>query len=404
MPDRLTSADVPNEPENNGTNFIFVHGYNVNVNQARGWQAAMFKRMFWSGSHARYYGVTWDGYESQQNLLGFIQFTPNYQTNVVNAFLTAPSLASFLNGLSGTNIVAGHSLGNMLVLSALSDWNANIQDYFMIDAAVPSEAIDTGASLSTNMDYPDWLPYATRLWASDWHQLWTNDNRGTLTWNNRLGNFGNAQVYNFYSSGEEVLRTWSGGSPPSSFMGVILSQILASLRGQVGYHTWSWQEIMKGRMSSSWGNSMLSSDHGGWKFNAAYSSLTPAQAALLTNSTLQTNSFFNFVSSDFTNDSALYGSGGSAYAQSQRNRILSDAIPAVTLPIGANSVTNLDEPGVTHNFDMQALYENGWPSSRPTRLVGASAPGEWHHSDIRVVSYTYTHGLFDKLVDTGNLK
>ncbi len=34
--DRLTSTDVPNEPDSNGTNFLFLHGYNVNPNQARG--------------------------------------------------------------------------------------------------------------------------------------------------------------------------------------------------------------------------------------------------------------------------------------------------------------------------------------------------------------------------------
>ena len=56
--DRLTANDVPNAPDDNGTNFLFVHGYNVNPNQARGWQAEMFKRLYWSGSPARFYGVT----------------------------------------------------------------------------------------------------------------------------------------------------------------------------------------------------------------------------------------------------------------------------------------------------------------------------------------------------------
>ncbi len=117
----------------------------------------MFKRIYWSGSHARFYGVTWCGYQSQENILGLVQFTPNYQTNVYNAFITAPYLASFLNGLSGPNEAAAHSLGNIVVLSALNDWGANIQNYFMIDAAVPGEAIDVSAAESTNMVYPDWI-------------------------------------------------------------------------------------------------------------------------------------------------------------------------------------------------------------------------------------------------------
>ena len=406
LPDRLNDFDVPNEPDTVGSNnFIFVHGYNVNPNEARGAESAMFKRMFWSGSHAKFYGVTWDGYASQQNLLGLIEFTPNYQTNVAGAFLTAPQLANFINSLSGTNTVAAHSLGNMVVLSALNDWNANVRNFFMIDAAAPVEAIDTTVGVNTNMVYLDWLPYGSRLWASDWYQLWASgDGRNTLSWNGRLANFNGAQVYNFYSSGEEVLRTWTGGYPPSTFFGIVFSQIKAYLQGQPGYYAWTWQEIMKGRMDSTLQNSILSSDHGGWGFNSAYSSLTVSQADALPNSELLTNAFFDFAAhTNFTADLALEGSGGSAYAAANRNRILSDAIPAVTLPVGANSVSRLSPPRnpSENNFDMQA-NENNWPS--PGVLVGAPAAGEWHHSDIRVVAYTFTYKVFNEIVNDGNLK
>ena len=59
---------------------------------------------------------------------------------------------------------------------------------------------------------------------------------------------------------------------------------------------------------------------------------------------------------------------------------------------------------VTEDFDMQALFENGWPSDRPARKVGAPAPGEWHHSDFLQVGYIYTYALFNKMVTSGNLK
>src|SRR5690606_34599382 len=52
-PDRLSDADVPNEPDTNDKNFVFLHGYNVNPNQARGAFAETFKRLYWSGSHAK---------------------------------------------------------------------------------------------------------------------------------------------------------------------------------------------------------------------------------------------------------------------------------------------------------------------------------------------------------------
>ena len=47
-------ADVPNEPDTTDKNFMFVHGYNVNPQQARGGFADMYKRMYWSGSHAKF--------------------------------------------------------------------------------------------------------------------------------------------------------------------------------------------------------------------------------------------------------------------------------------------------------------------------------------------------------------
>ena len=34
--DRLTDASVPNEPDTTDKNFVFLHGYNVNPQQARG--------------------------------------------------------------------------------------------------------------------------------------------------------------------------------------------------------------------------------------------------------------------------------------------------------------------------------------------------------------------------------
>ena len=99
-------------------------------------------------------------------------------------------------------------------------------------------------------------------------------------------------------------------------------------------------------------------------------------------------------------DLALQGSGGSAYAQAHRNRILSDAIPAMTEPIGANAISRLAPSGQPNrNFNMQT-NENGWPAGFRT----GSETTSWHHSDIKVVAYTYTHKAFDQIATQGNLK
>jgi hypothetical protein len=98
----------------------------------------------------------------------------------------------------------------------------------------------------------------------------------------------------------------------------------------------------------------------------------------------------------------LYGSSGSGYAQTNRNRILSDAIPALTLPIGSSHVDRfVPQNGDDKNFNMQASFETGWPASR---LANTSETNNWHHSDFSVVAYPYTHSLFDQIVRTGQLK
>jgi hypothetical protein len=399
--DRLTSASVPNEPPTNDKNFVFLHGYNVDPDHARGTFADVFKRLYWSGSHAKFYGVTYRGNESQ--IAGKV--TTSLQTNIVNAFLTAPRLADFLATLTNETVVAAHSLGNVVVLSALSDWNANVQKYFMIDAALAIEAIDGAAAMNTNMIHPDWNNYTNRLWASKWSTLFpTNDYRSTLTWSNRLANLPITNIYNFYSSGEEVLREYAG-QPPDILSAVFTQVIWDGLFGAdpVGTYTWVWQEKLKGRCD---GDVILGSSHGGWKFNTAYDSnyfggvvvhMPSTNAALLSNSQLQTNAFFGATSPAFGYaDTNLFGSSGSTYAQATRNRILADSIPALTLPVGANPVPVLQV--ISHNFNMETTFKNGWPSSR------ASDQGRWHHSDFREVAYTFTYKLFDEIVNDANLK
>jgi hypothetical protein len=416
MPDRLTDASVPNEADTINKNFVFVIGYNVNPEQARGWQADIFKRMYWSGSHAKFYGVTWEAADSQ--VAG--QVSINLQTNIVNAFLTASNLVAFIGTLPNQTVVAAHSLGNMLTLSALNDYgNPNISAYFMIDAAVSLQAIDPTTPANPDM-YPSiWTNYQSRLWSSQWYALWpTNDGRSTLTWSGRLANFNGVPVYNFYSSGEEVLRDYPA-DPPANLLTIAYGQGVAVLQGLMGANTWVWQEKLKGLME--W-NTLLSSDHGGWKFNDAsygtnnsllnsssFTHMSPAAAALLPNAEIQTNAFFDVtdfigqVPPDWLQDLQLYGATGSAYAKATRNRLLADTIPCLTLPVGANPV---DVLGALHNSDMELVFENGWPFGRgkPQWPIGTLAFGEWHHSDVRAVAYTFTYKLFNQIVTTGNLK
>ena len=94
----------------------------------------------------------------------------------------------------------------------------------------------------------------------------------------------------------------------------------------------------------------------------------------------------------------LTNANGSTYAQANRNRILSDAIPAMSLVAGANPIPRFDVSG--RNVDMNTpQFQNGWPQGRTGNEVN-----KWHHSDFHEVAYTFTYKLFNQFVTTGNLK
>jgi hypothetical protein len=406
------SVEVParagalNEPQTNDKNLVFLHGYNVNQQEARGVLSEMFKRFYWSGSKAKFYGVTWNGSVSQGDFISDI--TCNYHTNVVNALQTAPHLASFLKTFSGNTVVAAHSLGNMVVLSAISDYNAEPSKYFMIDAAVPMEAIQGDMAYEPAMIHSKWRSYSNRLFASDWWQLFpASDGRNTLTWSNRLGNLQNVDIYNFFSLGEEVLREDTDDPPPGVLSGAATQVINIWAGVAKGAYTWVWQE--KGKGTTLYDN-FIGSTHGGWRFPVNEygdpNPLPPSTANNLPDFILQQTPVFDFgssldqISGTFP-DLALLSSDGSAYAQAHRDRILSDAIPALTLPAGANFVIIFnDRAGDKRNFNMQNEFESNWPSTRST---GTEAY-KWHHSDFDYVAYPYTHKLFDEIVNNGNLK
>ena len=427
--DRLDAPKCPDveclgaDPQNI-KNFVFLHGYNVNGQEARGWQSEMFKRMFWSGSRAKFWGVTWYGWDTQEiPILGSLPFTRNYHINVEHAFDTVPALRNFLRvNVPGEITLAAHSLGNMVVSSMLTEYSAGwdnsrqIKNYFMLDAAVAAEAygsrddnneteMNKDTVTNPNMIHPDWVAYKKELWATEWHLLFKGaspiDNRESLTWRNIFTKRPTSvKYYNFFSQGEEVLDEHEGE--------LIVSDVIKQFK-ETGIYTWALQEKLKGKAPV---DGILGSDYGGWGFNNAWDVFdvnimdvrrrTPSEAAGIESPLLRTMPFFLPG-----NETDLYREEtGSNYALQNKIRLLADAIPARTLAAGKRAVPSLlkDESNEEVNFDMQTLYKTKikgvvyWPRG------GLFQRDNWRHGDAREVAYTYVFTLFDKFVELGGLK
>jgi len=302
---------------------------------------------------------------------------------VDNAFATAQQFAKFLNALSNAT-VAAHSLGNVLVGSAVHDWQARPPKYLMLDAAVARESYDDAEENVTKgdtmgMEHPEWLLYDRRLWSSDWHlRFLADDHRSALTWKRRLEHVDDLQTYNFYSTGEEVLRN------PKTAPGLPLS----------ANEVWNMQERMKGRMLT---GQVLSSNYGGWAFSLVWDiteswgnrQRTPSETAEIANDELKSKPFFRAGPAD------LYGPNGSKYAspEQHRNTLLAEMIPALSFAAGSNPLTLFALPGrEDRNYDMME-YRTGWPRSNP----------DWQHSDLKLVAYPFVYKLYEKLVELGGL-
>ncbi|HEY0864719.1 MAG TPA: alpha/beta hydrolase [Lacunisphaera sp.] len=457
--DRNSTTNWPDALNNNQA-FVFIHGYNVNQKQARGWQAEFFKRLWWTGSKTQFWGVTWYGYESQRHIPREY-VTGDYHSNVVYAFGTAMAFNQFLGevrnqpGITRLN-VAAHSLGNMVTSSAISDHGAPVDRYFLLNAAVAKEAYDSGEAQSpdatASMPHTDWNKafdhvYPSRLWASNWHELFASapeDARNKLTWRDRFPMCTGTAYYDFHSTGEQVLAEDLGATPSISkvLFSSLLDYIFVTLPGRsdlpTGTNSWAWQEKLKGRTVT---GRVAGSNFGGWGFNnfilrntpmsggngprLAPVDMTPEDAIAaepyLLSADLQAEPFFRpgrtwkEISSwskqtdgswKKTTDrlGSLYKpTTGSTMAARQRDTLLARMIPALSLPAGSRPVIKFVPTGSTaiHNFNMSSteIRVNSEPWA-----VNRNGDNRWRHSDLQHMAYPYVHGLYAKLVEIARLR
>ena len=379
----------PDEELSDGYVF-FLHGFFVSEANARAWNRAMFKRLWWAGSRARYCGVTWNG---DAGLLTAF----SYHLNAFNAQKTASCLKRLVNSVSGTKSVIAHSLGNMVVCEAIRE-GMSADRYFMLNAAVASEAFD--GSLQATADnvgkyVPDsWKPYPSGTWCANWHALFpASDDRSRLKWKDAFAEVcDRTDVYNYYSTGDQVLE--ADDDIPSAFSGAINFRWPVSFSWSFPFlnvdrpydltldrYAWQKQEVLKGV------DPLVATLEAGWRFE---SDCTPDEAwQRLWDGSIVTNAVFGY-------DVAAFHRPSSPIVDVFRARAYN--VPAVSKPVGGTSVERMFRDNVDLNENTIGLRPNGWGrKSEPYKE-------RWLHSDIKDMSYYHVYRIMQSIVDQGELK
>lgn len=400
------------EPQNNpdgehagDSHVVFVHGYNVSVKEAKFWGEGVFKRLWWSGLDSRFTAVAWYGNDGQRWLPSQGLVTPDYQVNVEHAFATADDLAVNLNQMAGNKYVIAHSLGNMVVSSAIQDHGLVYAKYIMLNAAVPVEAYDPSAITVESHDAmtpATWTNYSDRVRASRWCEMFDEgDWRRSLTWRGRFASVTNA--VNYYSTEEEVLANGDGTET------------------DVGReYAWYYQETHKGvkpYLFPVWGD--MGRNEAGWSFNGSHDHivqdttggmltirryrLTDSEACALPNSVLRVNPFFGHFEDDSIYTPAT-GIDTNTNAV-MRARLLADAIPAESFATGRNPVPKwVDEDDETGedvvNVNMATKFKD-------QNTIGVLDLGEdnWIHSFFLQAPYMVVRPFYlsiMKVINGGN--
>ncbi|MBQ3342360.1 MAG: alpha/beta hydrolase, partial [Kiritimatiellae bacterium] len=405
IPDRtgepwhMTDADAAD------VDVFFLHGFNVSESDARNWSRQVFKRLWLSGSRARFHGFSWYG---DYNLIGSTFNGLHYHQDVYHALKTASAFKSHVEAAqpdSSKRVIMAHSLGNMVAAEALRQGLA-VGKYFMFNAAVASEAIDGTLQAASTSDEgylkyvpSDWHGYTNMCWAANWHRWFqgdATDARGRMGWPDYFSDaLTNAvTVCNYYSSGDEIFEEMP--STPSALSGVLHWPTFQSSWPFVdlssmftpSVNAWQKQEVLKGV------DAVAGTLAGGWGFHVFQDGTQPdpswrtyseQEACLMVeDGSIVTNAVFA------RNATAMFNSSATQDAQWET---LAKYVPAVSGAVGKRSIFAVYGRDIDMNLDSEQGVErlNGWGRNNPQ--YGAS----WLHSDMKNMAYWYVFPLYRHL-------
>ena len=393
-----------NLPESNGTTVFFLHGFNVPANDSRAWFAEMFKRLWQSGSNARFCGVGWYG---DYNLVSGKFNAMHYHRDAYNALQSASAFANLVGGTSGNKIVIAHSLGNMVASKAIRDGLA-VSKYFMLDAAIPSEAFDATlqdetAAVRRKYVPSSWRSYNSLSWAANWHRWFPEDDRGRLKWRGAFADVPDmTDVYNYYSDGDEVFEEQS--EVPTKYSRIFHwptfkpSWPFVETGGMLTPATSAWQkqEVLKGI------DLLVGTLDGGWGFHCWQEMVSSSPPTFQTkrytaeeaNAMVQNGSIVTHPVFD-RGESAMFSA---IISDSDINHILAYNIPAVSSATGRMLVIKGKSETFNLNLNSSQFKSNSWGRNHRWYLQ------RWLHSDMKDMAYFHVYKLFDDFCTKGNLR
>lgn len=405
LPNQYTPGNLMDNPKDRDV--FFTHGFNVSEEDARAWGSEVFKRLWQSGSDARFHMVAWPGnYHWTGNWANGL----HYQRDVYQALKSANAFKRLVEreqSDSSKRVIMAQSLGNMMACEAFRQGLAANQ-YFMFNAAVASEAIDAvyqDDSQETRAKYvpSDWADYHSRSCAANWYTWFTNDvtdARGKMGWpdyfKDALTNVVN--VYNYYSSGDPVFM--ERATVPDVITGVFHWPTLGwswwppvpTLKWEITFEANCWQkqethkgvEPIAGNLKGGWGFYWWMESSGGDEYPVYYSAATTS--VMVANGSITNNPVFYYLGTQMDNRNATQDNIWFA---------LAEYVPAISSPVGGNPVS-LE---IIENHDLNTFnYRDEW--GRNSDTYGQ----RWFHSDMKDMAYFYVYPLFDELIEKGNLK
>lgn len=421
LPTRTAEPSDYPDSHTNGKYFIFIHGFNVDADSARGWNAEVFKRLHAMGSKARFVGVQWNGTPPSIIPGKYL----DYHKAVFQAFQTGDLLAELLSFANGADVtVAAHSLGNIVTSHAIQDGGFTPTRYFMINAASAIEAysLSDASGQFAKMVEDDWQSYdanhnATRLYASRWHELFPpSDNRSALTWKERFSNI-LPRAYNFYSGQEDVVAN-GDQIIDASLLQLALEGSIGDLL--TGAYSWKLQELVKGaRLTDSLAAAVLERRQGGWGFNlndwhtvttppgppgkggaAVWHLLEPDETmSLVSDDALKTKPFFRRFLEPQLMDPDLIVASAKAGETKVKYDVLARGIPAMSNAVAANPLPSL---GNERNFDMPG--DGIAKDAAGNKLTLPTPNNQWRHSDFKVIALPYVYPMYEAMISRGGLK